>query len=49
MKRFESKLKRVVALHDRVADRPRIKAYMKSPRRIPEKSGTFRHYPSLDA
>jgi len=49
MKRFERKLKRVVALHDRVADRPRIKAYMKSPRRIPEKSGTFRHYPSLDA
>jgi len=48
MKRFEKKLKRVVALHDAVAARPRIAAYMKSSRRVPEKSGTFRYYPSLD-
>jgi glutathione S-transferase len=48
MKRFERKLKRVATLHDRVAERPRVAAYMKSPRRIPEKSGTFRHYPELD-
>jgi len=48
MKRFEGKLKRVVALHDAVAARPRVAAYMASPRRIPEKSGTFRYYPSLD-
>jgi glutathione S-transferase len=49
MKRFEAKAKRVVALHDRVAERPRMKDYMNSPRRLPEKSGTFRHYPALDA
>jgi glutathione S-transferase len=41
---------RVVALHDRVAARPRIAAYLASQRRIPfNEYGIFRHYPELDA
>ena len=35
MKRFEKKVPGVIALHDRVAKRPRIKAYLASERRIP--------------
>ncbi|HTH98183.1 MAG TPA: glutathione S-transferase [Stellaceae bacterium] len=39
----------VAALRRSVANRPRIKAYLASPRRIPfNKSGVFRHYPELD-
>jgi len=39
----------LVALHDRIAVRPRIKAYLQSPRRIPfNEKGIFRHYPELD-
>ncbi|HKC42769.1 MAG TPA: glutathione S-transferase, partial [Burkholderiales bacterium] len=39
----------VIALHDRVAARPRIAAYLASERRIPfNESGIFRHYPELD-
>jgi len=50
MKRLEGKHKRVVALHDRVASRPRILAYLESPRRIPfNQMGIFRHYKELDA
>jgi glutathione S-transferase len=49
MKRLERKLPNVVALHDRVADRPRIKVYLASERRIPfNQMGIFRHYPELD-
>jgi glutathione S-transferase len=49
MKRIEKKLPRVVALHDRVGQRPRIKAYLASERRLPfNESGIFRHYPELD-
>jgi len=49
MKRAEKKLKGVVALHDRVSERPRIAAYLSSKRRIPfNESGIFRHYPELD-
>jgi glutathione S-transferase len=41
---------RVVALRDRVASLPRIRAYLDSERRIPfNESGIFRHYPELDA
>jgi len=41
---------RVCALHDRVAARPRIAAYLNSPRRIAfNEHGIFRHYPELDA
>ena len=40
----------VTALHRRVAERPRIAAYLASPRRIPfNQHGLFRHYPELDA
>lgn len=38
-----------VALHDRVAARPGIAAYLKSDRRLPfSVNGIFRHYPELD-
>lgn len=41
---------RVIALHERVAARPRLAAYLASPRRIPfNRMGLFRHYPELDA
>jgi glutathione S-transferase len=40
---------RVIAVHDQVAQRPRIAAYLASPRRIPfNEHGIFRHYPELD-
>lgn len=49
MKRFERKVPRLVALRDRVAERPNIKAYLASDRRIPfNEDGIFRHYPVLD-
>jgi glutathione S-transferase len=48
-RRLEKKLPAVIALHDRVAARPRIAAYLGSPRRIAfNQSGIFRHYPELD-
>jgi glutathione S-transferase len=49
MKRIENKVPGVVRIHDRVAQRPRIKKYLASKRRIPfNESGIFRHYPELD-
>ena len=49
MKRFERRLPRVLALHDRVARRPRIAAYLASKRRIPfNEWGIFRRYKELD-
>ena len=40
---------RVEALHAAVAERPRIRAYLDSPRRIPfNEDGIFRRYPELD-
>ncbi len=49
MARLERKHRRVVAVHDRIAERPRIKAYLHSARRIPfNEDGIFRHYPELD-
>lgn len=40
---------RLLALRDTVADRPNIKAYLKSERRLAfNESGIFRHYPELD-
>lgn len=50
MKRLEPTVPGLVALHDRVAKRPRIKAYLASERRIAfNEMGIFRHYPELDA
>lgn len=41
---------RVLALHDRVASRPRIAAYLASERRLPfNEQGLFRHYAELDS
>ena len=49
MARIERKLPGVVAVHDRVAARPRIKKYLASPRRLAfNEMGIFRHYPELD-
>lgn len=49
MKRFEKKIPRVIALHDRVATRPRIAAYLASERRIPfSQWGIYRYYKPLD-
>jgi glutathione S-transferase len=46
---LEKKHRRVAEVHDRVAARPRIKAYFASERRIPfNRLGIFRHYPELD-
>jgi len=50
MARLEPKHPRVVAVHDRVATRPRITAYLASDRRIAfNEHGVFRHYPELNA
>jgi glutathione S-transferase len=50
MTRLEPKHLRLVALHDRVASRPRIAAYLASPRRIAfNEHGIFRRYPELDS
>jgi glutathione S-transferase len=49
MARLEPQHRRVVGLHDRVARRPRIAAYLASERRIAfNQDGIFRHYPELD-
>jgi glutathione S-transferase len=49
MRRFEKKVPRLVALRDRVAERPRIAAYLQSDRRIPfNEWGIFRAYKELD-
>jgi glutathione S-transferase len=49
MKRFGKNVPRLVTLHDRVAARPRIAAYLASPRRVPfNDDDIFRHYPELD-
>jgi glutathione S-transferase len=49
MKTFERKIPGLIGLRDRVAARPRIKAYLESERRIPfNEDGIFRHYKELD-
>jgi glutathione S-transferase len=49
MKAFEGEIPGLVDLHDRVAARPNIKAYLKSDRRIAfNEEGIFRHYKELD-
>jgi glutathione S-transferase len=49
MKAFERKTPKLCDLHERVASRPPIKAYLESDRRIPfNEDGIFRHYEALD-
>jgi glutathione S-transferase len=49
MKAFERRIPGLLDLHDRVAVRPNIKAYLASDRRIAfNEDGIFRHYKALD-
>jgi glutathione S-transferase len=49
MKAFERRIPRLIDLHDRVAQRPNIKTYLSSDRRIPfNEDGLFRQYGELD-
>lgn len=49
MAAFEKKVPRLIALRDRIAERPNIKAYLASARRIPfNEEGIFRCYKALD-
>jgi len=49
MKRFERRIPRMIALHDRVAGRPRIAAYLASDRRISfSQWGIYRYFKELD-
>jgi glutathione S-transferase len=49
MKRLAKKTRGLRALHDAVASRKRIAAYLASPRRLAfNQDGIFRHYPELD-
>jgi glutathione S-transferase len=50
MRRSARKYPRLFALHESVQGRPRIAAYLASPRRVPfSEEGIFRHYAELDA
>jgi glutathione S-transferase len=44
----EGKHPKVFALYDAVKERPRIKAYLESPRRQEYGMGIYRHYEELD-
>jgi len=49
MQRIEADMPKVVDLVSRIAQRPNIKAYLASDRRLPfSENGIFRHYPELD-
>ena len=49
MKRMRRRVPRLAALQQRVAERPRIAAYLASPRRLAfNEGGIFRHYPELE-
>jgi glutathione S-transferase len=49
MAQVEPEHPKIVTLHDRVMARPRIAAYLASPRRLPfNEQGIFRHYPELE-
>lgn len=49
MRRILAGVPRVVFLHRAIGERPRIRAYLASNRRIPfNEQGIFRHYPELD-
>jgi glutathione S-transferase len=48
--RLAGKYRKLLNLHSRVAERPRIAAYLTSGRRVPfNRQGIFRHYPELDS
>ena len=48
MAKAARKFPRLLTLHSRIQDRPRIAAYLASPRRIPfNNDGIFRRYPEL--
>lgn len=51
-KAFEAQKKKtplLLSLRERIAARPRVAAYLASPRRLPfSEEGIFRHYPELD-
>jgi glutathione S-transferase len=50
MTRLEAQYPRLIGLHDRVNSRPRIAAYLASPRRLAfNQQGIFRHYPELES
>lgn len=50
MDAYERQIPALVELHDRIAARPNIEAYLASDRRIPfNEDGIFRHYKALDA
>lgn len=45
----KQRIPKLRALHDRIAERPRIAKYLASKRRLPfNEMGIFRHYPELD-
>ena len=49
MKRFEKKVPRVIALHDRVQKRPRVAKYLSSERRVAfSQWGIYRYFKELD-
>jgi glutathione S-transferase len=49
MARVQGRIPRLLALRDRVAQRPRLLRYLTSPRRLPfNEQGIFRHYEELD-
>jgi len=49
MARLEPDIPGLVALHERIAKRPNVAAYLASERRLPfNEDGIFRHYPELD-
>jgi glutathione S-transferase len=49
MRRTLREVPRLAALHQAIAERPRIRAYLNSDRRVAfNEQGIFRHYPELD-
>jgi len=49
MAELEPQCPRLIELHDRVPARPRLAAYLSSPRRLPfNQQGIFRRYPELE-
>jgi glutathione S-transferase len=49
MAKSARRYRRLFDLHGRIRERPRIAAYLASPRRLPfSEEGIFRHYPELD-